>query len=117
MSVVRGCAAVVAFGCAGLAVLFSFMVTTDTETVPGLRDNLAPMAVGALVFAALLVVGAVALGGRPSYAGWAVAAVFGVLIALRMWTLAPILHCWSYDSVGRNDDGSYSCVNRGDMAP
>ncbi|MGR6970270.1 hypothetical protein ACU639_11755 [Streptomyces cynarae] len=57
-----------------------------------------------------------ALEGRPSYAGWAVAAVFGVLMALRMWTLAPMPHCWSYDGVGRND-GSCSCVNRGDMAP
>ncbi|MFF3910142.1 hypothetical protein ACFYZJ_30155 [Streptomyces sp. NPDC001848] len=117
MSVVRGCAAVVAIGCAVLAVFFSFMVTTDMETVPGLRDNMAPMAVGALVFAALLVVGGTALGGRPSYAGWAVVALFGGLMALRMWTLAPMLHCWSYDSVGRNDDGSYSCVNRGAMSP
>jgi hypothetical protein len=38
-------------------------------------------------------------------------------MALRMWTLTPMLHCWSYDSVGRADDGSYTCVNRGDMMP
>ncbi|MFE0327587.1 hypothetical protein ACWEWI_03645 [Streptomyces sp. NPDC003753] len=62
MSVVRGCAAVVAFGCAGLVVFFGSMVTTDTETVSGLLDNGAPMTVGALVFAVLLAVGGTVLG-------------------------------------------------------
>jgi hypothetical protein len=75
------------------------------------------MAVATLGFAALLAVGGVALAGRRSRTGWAAVAVLGALMALRMWTLAPVLHCWSYDSVGRTDDGSYECVNRNDPTP
>jgi hypothetical protein len=37
----------------------------------------------------------------------------GALAALRLWSLAPMLHCWQHDSVGRNDDGSYSRHDRG----
>ncbi|OIJ90944.1 hypothetical protein [Streptomyces colonosanans] len=115
--VVSGCAAAAVFGFAALVVLFGFVCTIEMESFPGLRDNLAPLAVYALAFAVLLTVGGLALAGRRSYGGWAAVAVLGVLMALRMWTLAPMLHCWSYDSVGRDDDGSYSCVNRGDMLP
>ncbi|MFD9213790.1 hypothetical protein ACFVY9_11895 [Streptomyces sp. NPDC059544] len=38
--------------------------------------------------------------------GWAVVVCLVALVAARMWTLVPALHCWSYDSAGRNDDGS-----------
>ncbi|TPQ15852.1 hypothetical protein [Streptomyces sporangiiformans] len=115
--VARGCTAAVVFACAALIVLFGFLGTTEMESFPGLRENRAPVIVGMLVFAALLTAGALALAGRRSYVGWAAVAALGVLMALRMWTLAPMLHCWTYDSVGRNDDGSYRCVNRGDMLP
>ncbi|MET7294294.1 hypothetical protein ABZS79_19560 [Streptomyces griseoloalbus] len=50
-------------------------------------------------------------------AGWTAVVVIGFLVAARAWTLVPMPHCWSYGSVGRHDDGSYSCVNRGDMLP
>ncbi|WP_406727632.1 hypothetical protein WJ438_27680 [Streptomyces sp. GD-15H] len=113
----RGCAAAAVFACAGFAVLLGFGSTVEMESFPGLRENLAPVAVYLLVFAALLAAGGLALAGRRSYAGRGAVVVLGVLMAVRIWTLAPMLHCWSHDSVGRNDDGSYHCVNRGDMLP
>ncbi|MEU0188102.1 hypothetical protein ABZ312_44350 [Streptomyces sp. NPDC006207] len=113
----RGCTAALVFAIAVLVVLFSFLGTIEMESFPGLRDNLAPLAVYVLGFAALVAVGGLALSGWRSYGGWAAVACLGVLMALRMWTLAPMLHCWSYNSVGRNDDGSYNCVNRGDLLP
>lgn len=113
----RGCAAAAVFAFAAFAVLLAFGSTVEMESFPGLRENLAPLAVYLLVSAALLAVGGLALAGRRSYAGWGAVAVLGALVAVRLWTLAPALHCWSHDSVGRNDDGSYSCVNRGDTLP
>jgi hypothetical protein len=70
-----------------------------------------------LVFAVLLTGGGVALAGRRSRTAWAVAAALVALMALRMWTLTPMLHCWSYDSVSRDDDGSYRCLNRDGPLP
>ncbi|MFC7220251.1 hypothetical protein ACFQLX_19085 [Streptomyces polyrhachis] len=113
----RGCTAVFLFACAVLAVLLSFMATSEMESSPGLRENMAPLAVCTLAFGALSAVGGLALTGRRSYGGSAAAICLGLLIALRMWTLAPALHCWSYDSVGRDADGSYRCVNREHTAP
>lgn len=113
MRLVRGCAAGLVFGFAALVVLFSFGGTIEMETFPGLRENMAPLVVYMLVFAALVSVGALALAGRRSRAGWIAACCLAALMGLRMWTLTPMLHCWSYDSVGRLDDGSYYCVNRG----
>ncbi|MEY9488700.1 hypothetical protein RKD26_004494 [Streptomyces calvus] len=115
--VARGCAAGAVFAFAGLVVLFGFLGTVEMESFPGLQQNNAPLIVCMLVFAVLLAAGGLALAGRRSYAGWGAVAVLGVLVAVRLWTLAPVLHCWSHDSVGRNDDGSYSCVNLGDMLP
>ncbi|MFD8521046.1 hypothetical protein ACFV2D_13655 [Streptomyces capillispiralis] len=115
--VARGCAAAVAFLFAGAAVLLAFGSTVEMESFPGLRENLAPLAVYLLVFAVPAAAAGLAVAGWRSAAGWAAAAVVGVLVAVRLWTLAPMLHCWSHDSVGRNDDGSYHCVNRGDMLP
>ncbi|MFI9340219.1 hypothetical protein ACIG0D_02925 [Streptomyces sp. NPDC052773] len=114
MRVARGCAAAVVFAFAALVVLFSFGGTVEMESFPGLHDNMAPVVVGMLVFAALVAAGGVALAGVRSYAGWIAAACLLALMALRMWTLAPMLHCWSYDSVGRHD-GAYHCVNRNAM--
>ncbi|MEU1619683.1 hypothetical protein ABZ479_20585 [Streptomyces sp. NPDC005722] len=109
----RGCTAAIVFAFAVLVVLFSFGGTIEMESFPGLRENMGPVIVYMLVFAALVGVGGLALSGWRSYGGWTAVACIGVLMAVRMWTLAPALHCWSYDSVGRNDDGSYSCVNGG----
>ncbi|MGD1216868.1 hypothetical protein AB9Q10_00375 [Streptomyces krungchingensis] len=113
----RGCTAALVFACAVLVVLISFGATIEMESFPGLRENMGPLTVYTLGFAALVTLGGLALSGWRSSAGWAAVACVGALMALRMWTLAPALHCWSYDSVGRNDDGSYNCVNRGDMLP
>lgn len=114
---VRGGAAAAVFAFAALVVCFAFGGTVEMESFPGLRENLAPVVVGMLVFAVLLTGGGLALAGRRSYTAWAVAAALVALMALRVWTLAPVLHCWSYDSVSRDDDGSYRCLNRGDMLP
>jgi hypothetical protein len=115
--VARGCAAAAVFAFAALVVLFGFLGTTEMESFRGLRENRAPVVVSMLAFAALLAAGGLVLAGRRSYARWVAAAVLGVLVAVRMWTLTPMLHCWSCDSVTRNEDGSYHCVNRGDMRP
>ncbi|CAL9569410.1 hypothetical protein [Streptomyces sp. enrichment culture] len=114
---VRGCTAAAVFALAGLVVLLAFGSTVEMESFPGLRENLAPVAVYLLVCAVLLAACGAALAGRRSYAGRAAVVVLGALTALRVWTLAPMLHCWSHDSVGRDDDGSYVCVDRGDMLP
>ncbi|MGW0600792.1 hypothetical protein ACWD11_27215 [Streptomyces sp. NPDC002776] len=114
MRLVRGCAAGLVFGFAALLVLFSFGGTVEMESFPGLRENMAPLVVSMLVFAALVSVGALALAGRRSYAGRFAVVCLVALMGLRMWTLTPMLHCWSHDSVGRLGDGSYYCVDRGD---
>ncbi|GGW41296.1 hypothetical protein [Streptomyces griseoloalbus] len=107
--------AVLAFAC--LAVLLGFGSTVEMESFPGPRENLGPVAVYLTVCAALLAARGLTLTGRRSRAGWAAVVVIGSLVAARARTLAPMPHCWSYGSVGRNDDGSHSCVNRGDMLP
>ncbi|MFE9770747.1 hypothetical protein ACFYOV_03495 [Streptomyces sp. NPDC005931] len=113
MGAARGCAAGAVFALAALVVLLSFGATVEMEAFHGLRENLAPLAVYLLVLAAMAAAGGVALAGRRSYAGRTAAAVLVGLVALRLWTLAPMLHCWSYDSVGRGADGTYTCVDRG----
>jgi hypothetical protein len=109
----RAVAAGALFAFAALVVLLAFGGTVEMETFPGLRENLAPVVVWMLVLAALTAAGGLALAGWRSLAGWAAVGLLAVLVGLRLWTLAPMLHCWSYDSVGREDDGSYTCVNRG----
>ncbi|WP_304451188.1 hypothetical protein [Nocardiopsis sp. YSL2] len=113
----RGCAAIALLGFALLLVLISFGATIEMETFPGLRENRAWMVVSLLVLAAPAAVGGLLFTGWRSYGGRAATACLVVLMALRVWTLAPALHCWSYDSVGRGDDGSYHCVNRDGTAP
>jgi hypothetical protein len=115
--VARGCGAAALFALAAVAVLIGFGATVEMESFPGLRENMAPLVVALLVFAALVGVGGLACAGWRSRGGRLALTVLGALVALRTWTLAPMLHCWSYDSVGRGDDGSYSCVDRGDMMP
>ncbi|GAA3304522.1 hypothetical protein [Streptomyces cinereospinus] len=115
--IVRGCAAAVVFAFAVLVVLFAFGGTIEVDTAPWLDQNPAPVVVMMLVIAVLVTAGGVLLSGPRSYAGWIAAACVAALVVLRTWTLAPMLHCWSYDSVGRNEDGSYRCLDRGDMLP
>ncbi|WP_031477018.1 hypothetical protein [Streptomyces bicolor] len=115
--IARCCAAGALFVFAALVVLFAFGGTVEMEAFPGLRENMGPVVVWMLVFALLPTAGAVALAGRRSRIGWVAAGALAVLVALRLWTLAPMLHCWSYDSVWRDEDGSYRCADRGDMLP
>lgn len=113
----RGCAgAVLQAGALGLAVL-SFGGTVEMETFPGLHQNRAPVVALLCAVAALLLVAGAAVGGRRARAGLVVAVCVGGLLVWRLSGLAPMLHCWSYDSVAREDDGSYRCVDRGDMLP
>ncbi|WP_432137512.1 MULTISPECIES: hypothetical protein [unclassified Streptomyces] len=108
----RGCLAVVSLLFAVCLALFSHAGTIEMETFPGLRENRAPVVVWMLVLAAPAGVAGLACAGWRSTAGRIGMVLLVVIVALRMWTLAPMLHCWSYDSVGREDDGSYSCYNR-----
>ncbi|MEU3251524.1 hypothetical protein [Streptomyces sp. NPDC006997] len=107
--VVRGCAAVTVFGSAALAVLFSFGGTVEMETFPGLRENRGPVVVWMLVFAAVVAAGGLALTGWRSRAARVATGCLAALVAVRLWTVAPVLHCWSYDKVSRADDGTYTC--------
>lgn len=108
----RGCAGALFFAGAFFLILVSFSFTVEMETYPGLRDNLAPAAVWACGIAVVLAVGALAATGWRSVGGLVTALVVVLLVALRMYTVAPMLHCWSYDSVGRDSDGTYGCYNR-----
>ncbi|MFI2432063.1 hypothetical protein [Streptomyces sp. NPDC018693] len=110
--VFRGCCAVVFLLFAVFMALFSFAGTVEMETFPGLRENRAPLVVYLLVFAVLVGIAGLACAGWRNRGGWFALAILGALIAVRMWTLTPMLHCWSYDTVGREDDGSYTCYNR-----
>ncbi|GAB2495648.1 hypothetical protein [Nocardiopsis aegyptia] len=112
----RGCAATALFGFAVLLVLVSFGATTEMETFPGLRENRSWMVVLLLVLALAATALGLLLSGWRSFGGRAAVACLVVVMALRMWTLAPVLHCWSYDSVGRGDDGTYTCANRNGTA-
>ncbi|MFI2302108.1 hypothetical protein ACH5AL_25160 [Actinacidiphila glaucinigra] len=64
----RGCTAALVFAFAVLVVLFSFGGTIEMESFPGLRENMGPVVVYMLVFAALMGVGGLALSGWRSRA-------------------------------------------------
>jgi hypothetical protein len=108
----RGCGAAVLFAAGACLVMLGFLGTMEMESFPGLRDNTAPPAVWLSACAALLAAGGVALAGRRSRTRRGAALCLAVLVAWRMYTLAPALHCWSHNSVGREADGSYHCVDR-----
>ncbi|MCX4822949.1 hypothetical protein OG883_24270 [Streptomyces sp. NBC_01142] len=108
----RGCGGAVLFACGALLAVLSFMFTIEMETFVGLRDNLAGFAVFFGVLAAGFTAGGYALFGRRSRGALVVALCIGAALAWRAYTVAPMLHCSDYNSVGRNDDGSYDCYDR-----
>ncbi|MDX2848331.1 hypothetical protein [Actinacidiphila glaucinigra] len=108
----RGCTAAVVFAAGACLVMLGFLATMDMESGPGLRDNTAPLVVYLCALAALLAAGGVAVAVRRSRAARGAALCLAALLAWRMCTVAPALHCWSHNSVGRADDGSYLCYDR-----
>ncbi|MFC5020750.1 hypothetical protein ACFPM3_01110 [Streptomyces coeruleoprunus] len=94
-----------------LLALLSHTATIEMETFPGLRENRGPMVVWICGIAVLSAVAGYALQGWRSRGALVMVLLVGVVVALRLYTIAPALHCWSYDSVGRHD-GAYHCVNR-----
>lgn len=53
-----------------------------------------------------------AIVGWRSIGGIIPALIVAALIGVGVYNIAPTLHCWSYDTVALNDDGSYRCLNR-----
>ncbi|NBE53503.1 hypothetical protein [Streptomyces boluensis] len=87
--------------------------TIEMETFVGLRENRAPIAVFLLVIAALCALAGAMLSARRIPRTTAVLTL--CVVALLTWrtvVLAPMLPCWSHESVGRNEDGSYDCYDR-----
>ncbi|MET9874197.1 hypothetical protein ABZZ36_06135 [Actinacidiphila glaucinigra] len=108
----RGCGAAVLFATGACLVMLGFLATMDMESGPGVRDNTAPLVVHLCALAALLAAGGVAVAVRRSRAARGAALCLAALLAWRMYTVAPALHCWSHNSVGRAADGSYGCFDR-----
>ncbi|MFF7211449.1 hypothetical protein ACFZAU_13055 [Streptomyces sp. NPDC008238] len=108
----RGCGAAVLFAAGACLVMLGFLAAMDMESGLGLRDNTAPLVVYLCALAALLAAGGVAVAVRRSRAARGAALCLAALLAWRMYTVGPVLHCWSYDAVSRADDGSYLCYDR-----
>ncbi|MFE0625663.1 hypothetical protein ACFW3D_01675 [Streptomyces sp. NPDC058864] len=108
----RGCGAAVLFAACACLVMLGFLATMEMESGPGLRDNTAPLVVYLCALAALPAAGGVAVAVRGSRAARGAALCLAALLAWRMCTVAPALHCWSHNSVGRAGDGSYRCYDR-----
>ncbi|MGW3241806.1 hypothetical protein [Streptomyces sp. NPDC001070] len=109
----RGCAAAALLAAGGFLALLSFFGATELGTFPGdLQENRAPLVVTACVIAVLLTAGGVAAAGRGSCVALASAACVALLVTWRLYTIGPALHCWSYNTVVSNPDGSYDCVDR-----
>jgi hypothetical protein len=108
----RGCGAVLLFAVAALLTWLSFVWTFEMETFPGLRDNTAPFAVFSVVLASGATAGALAAAGHRSRIALVATACVVVALGWRLWTVAPAMHCSDFNSVARNDDGSYDCFDR-----
>ncbi|MGI5399026.1 hypothetical protein ACQEVG_06120 [Streptomyces sp. CA-135486] len=108
----RGCGGAVLFTVAALFAYASIMSTIEMETFPGLRDNDAGLALFFVVLAAGAAVAGLFFAGRRSRAALVATACVAVALTWRAYTVAPAMHCWDHNSVGRNDDGSYDCYDR-----
>ncbi|MFF3684611.1 hypothetical protein OHS70_25280 [Streptomyces sp. NBC_00390] len=107
----RGCGAAALFALAALLAYVSFGATVEMETFPGFRPNHAGFAVFSVVLAVLSAWGGLAVAGRRSRLALAATVCVAAALTWRMYTLAPALHCWEHNTVGRNDDGSYDCFD------
>ncbi|MEU4093502.1 hypothetical protein [Streptomyces sp. NPDC026673] len=108
----RGCGAAALFGLALFLVLVAFAGTTEMESFPGLRDNRVQFVVYTCAIAVLAAAGVFGVLGRRSRAALVLAVCVAALVAWRLWTIAPAFPCWSHDTVSRDDDGSYRCLDR-----
>ncbi|MDI3406335.1 hypothetical protein [Streptomyces cavernicola] len=93
--------------------VFSLGFTVEMESFPGLRDNVAPIAVVVVLIGGLCGLAGAMLCARSTPR---TAAVLGLCllaaVGWRTYALAPMLPCWSHESVARNEDGSYTCYDR-----
>ncbi|MFM9369639.1 hypothetical protein [Streptomyces sp. Da 82-17] len=93
--------------------VFSLGFTVEMESFPGLRDNVAPIAVFAVAVAVLCGLAGVLLCARRLPR---TAVVLGLCLLAgavwRVYALAPMLPCWSHDTVARNENGTYTCYDR-----
>lgn len=121
--VARGCVAVglimglVPLG--GLLLLFSFVATMEVDSpdaFAGWRDNLSGLALFPLALSVTALLGALA---ATLWASRRVRPFVGLVCGLllvaacyRAYTLAPMLKCWSHNSIAREADGSYNCADR-----
>ncbi|MEV6396708.1 hypothetical protein AB0M39_18300 [Streptomyces sp. NPDC051907] len=108
----RGCGGAALVVCAALLALLSLVFTLEMETMVGLRDNTAGIAAFFALLATGCTVGAVATFGWRSKGALVVGLCLGAVLVWRWYTLAPMMHCSDYNSVGRNDDGTYDCYDR-----
>ncbi|MEU7277334.1 hypothetical protein AB0A69_00845 [Streptomyces sp. NPDC045431] len=90
---------------------FSFMGTVEMESFPGLRQNDTFAVIVMGVFAVVVAGAALVLAGYRSRLAQAATACVVLLLAWRVYTLGPVLHCWNHNSVGRGDDGTYTCYD------
>ncbi|MEU0082869.1 hypothetical protein [Streptomyces sp. NPDC006274] len=109
---VRGCGSAALFAAAALLAWLSFGVTVETETFAGLRPNDAGLALFFAALAAGAALRGLRLAGRRSVLALAATACLAAALLWRLHTIAPALHCWDHNTVGRDDDGSYDCFDR-----
>lgn len=94
------------------------IASTNDLRMNGIDFNPAPGVVALWVIALLLGLGAYALMGWRSITGIVLSAVLVLILGFRMYTLAPMLPCWSYDKVGYGEQpGTYHCFNIGSVLP
>ncbi|MGW2552163.1 hypothetical protein [Streptomyces sp. NPDC001635] len=103
----------------GMLLLFSFAATVEIDSPDafgGWRDNLSSFALFPLVLSIAPLLGALAVTLRASRrVRLFVGVVCGLLLVAACWrayTLAPMLKCWSHNSIAREPDGSYDCADR-----
>ncbi|WP_149183197.1 DUF4175 domain-containing protein [Streptomyces sp. TRM49041] len=107
----RGCLGALFFAPALWLALLSIGGTNDLAML-GMDWNNAPVVVVMCGLAvALGLAGYAALGWR-SVVGAGMALLLAGVVATSLYIVVPMLHCWSYDTVAANDDGSYYCLNR-----
>jgi hypothetical protein len=107
----RGCGGAALFVSAAFLAWLSFGVTVEMETFVGLRPNDAGFALFFAVLAAGAALWGLRLAGRRSVLALAATVCLAAALAWRLHTIAPALHCWDHNTVGRNDDGSYDCFD------
>ncbi|GGT17893.1 hypothetical protein GCM10010271_21160 [Streptomyces kurssanovii] len=107
----RGCGSAALFAFAALLAWFSFGVTVEMETFAGLRPNDAGIALLFAVLAAGAALWGLRLAGRRSVLALGATVCLAAALVWRLHTIAPALHCWDHNTVGRDADGSYDCFD------